>query len=323
MSQIRDLVQRHPDHQAHGILAIDSGYMRPLLDAIQLVVSDEGRVALIDTGTVHSVPQVLATLEQIGLQPDAVDWICVTHVHLDHAGGAGALAAVLPQARVAVHPRGARHLVDPSKLWAGTIAVYGEENATRLYGGLQPVPESRLVEINEGDEIRFGSRKFAVLDTPGHARHHVCYWDSDARALFTGDTFGLCYRELRDGVGRSHIFATTTPVHFDPPALHASIDRLLALNPEAIYPTHYSRATDVPRLGARLKALIDAHVAATEGIDPHAPDAHALLVEKLSALVLDEASTQAWGLQGEAALDLLAGDLDLNAQGLLVWMQSH
>ena len=308
--------------QAHGIYAIDSGYVRPQLDAIHLVVSDEGRAALVDTGTVHSLPAVLGAFEELGLARDALDWICVTHVHLDHAGGTGALAAAFPQARVAVHPRGSRHLVDPAKLWAGTVAVYGEANAEALYGGLVAVPAERVVEVDEGDEIRFGSRTFRVFDTPGHARHHVCYWDATARAAFTGDTFGLCYREMRDAQGRSHIFATTTPVHFDPQALHASIDRLMALEPEAVYPTHYSRASDVPRLGARLKHLVDGHVAATKGIDPSAPDAHTQLVGRLGALALDEAVTAGWGVQGEVALELLAGDLDLNAQGLLVWMQS-
>lgn len=310
-------------HQAHGIYAIDSGYVRPQLDAIQLVVSDDGRAALVDTGTVHSLPAVLAAFDQLGLARDALDWICVTHVHLDHAGGAGALAEAFPAARVAVHPRGSRHLAEPAKLWAGTVAVYGEANALQLYGGLVPVPAARIVEVNEGDEVCFGSRSFRVLDTPGHARHHVCYWDAAARAAFTGDTFGLCYREMRDGQGRSQIFATTTPVHFDPAALHASIDRIMALEPEAIYPTHYSRATDVPRLGRRLKHLIDAHVAATRGLDPAAPDAHATLMGRLGALALDEAAAAGWGVQGEAALELLAGDLDLNAQGLLVWMQSN
>lgn len=310
-------------HQAHGIYAIDSGYYRPLLDAIQLVVSDDGRAALIDTGTVHAVPRVLAALDEVALSPEAVDWICVTHVHLDHAGGAGGLAAVLPHAQVAVHPRGARHLAEPDKLWAGTVAVYGRENAERLYGALVPVAADRIVEVGEGSEVVFGTRRFAVLDTPGHARHHVCYWDAAARAAFTGDTFGLCYREMVGADGRSHVFATTTPVHFDPAALTHSVDRLLALDPEAIYPTHYGRATDVPRLGAVLKRLVAEHVAAGEAVDPAAPDAHAQLSARLEALVRREAAEQGWGVQGDAAAALLAADIELNAQGLLVWLNTR
>lgn len=313
----------HVTAQGHGVFAIDSGYVRPRLDAIHLVVSDDRRAALVDTGTVHSVPRVLDALRSVGIAPDAVDWICVTHVHLDHAGGAGALAAVLPGAKVAVHPRGARHIADPSKLWAGTVAVYGQHNAERLYGELVPVAQSRVVEVGEGDTIAFGSRRFHVLDTPGHARHHVCYHDPASDGIFTGDTFGLTYREMDGPDGRAHIFATTTPVHFDPDALHASIDRLMALSPHAIYPTHYSRSTDVPRLGASLHRLIDAHVQACEGIDPGAADAHAVLVKRLEQIVLAEAGSAGWGVQGDAALALLEGDLDLNAQGLLVWLQTR
>lgn len=309
--------------QGQGVYAIDSGYVRPLLDAIHLVVSDDGRAALVDTGTVHAVPRVLAALAELRLAPEVVDWICLTHVHLDHAGGAGALAAVLPNAKLAVHARGSRHMADPSKLWAGTVAVYGQDNAEALYGELVAVPESRIVEVGEGDTVRFGSRTFHVLDTPGHAKHHVCYHDPASEGIFTGDTFGLTYREMDGADGRANVFATTTPVHFDPDALHASINRLMALQPACIYPTHYSRSADVPRLGAALHRLIDAHVQACEGIDPVAPDAHAVLVKRLEQIALAEAASAGWGVQGEAALQLLEGDLDLNAQGLLVWLQTR
>src|SRR5450759_2169912 len=126
-----------------GISAIDSGYQRPLLDAIHMIV-EGGRVAIIDTGVNSSVPRVLAALRDKGLRPEQVDYVILTHIHLDHAGGAGLLLAQLPNARLTVHPRGARHMVDPGKLIAGTIAIYGKEPTRRMYGDILSVPAERI-----------------------------------------------------------------------------------------------------------------------------------------------------------------------------------
>ena len=122
----------------HGIYALDSGYFRDEFDAVHLVV-EAGRVAVIDTSTQYAVPRILGALSALGLGPDAVDWILLTHVHLDHAGGAGALLRHCPNARVTVHPRGSRHLIDPSKLWAAVCEVYGKPMAEKEYGGLDPI----------------------------------------------------------------------------------------------------------------------------------------------------------------------------------------
>ena len=136
-----------------GITAIDADYVRPRLEAAHLVV-DGGRAAFVDTGTTHSLPNLLAALEAKGIDRAEVDWVLTTHVHLDHAGGAGALMRELPNARCAVHPRGARHLVEPSKLIAGSIAVYGEERFRELYGEIVPIEESRCLSPEDGARIR-------------------------------------------------------------------------------------------------------------------------------------------------------------------------
>ncbi len=182
----------------HGISAIDSGYGRPMLDAVHLMI-EEGRAAVIDTGCNDSVPRILQALRARGIPLDRVDWVLLTHVHLDHAGGAGLLLSQLPEARIAVHPRGARHMIDPARLMQGTIEVYGEAQARAMYGELVPVPAERIVEVGDGAEIALAGRAIRVLDTPGHARHHVCYLDTGTSHAFTGDTFGLSYRELDDG----------------------------------------------------------------------------------------------------------------------------
>ncbi len=302
----------------NDIIAIDADYVKPLVDAIHLIIEGD-TAAIIDTGVSHSAPAVMAALAAYGLAPEQVAYVILTHIHLDHAGGAGELMARLPKARLVVHPRGSQHMVDPSRLVAGTRAVYGEEQTERLYGTILPVPAERVLEAADEAVLRLGQRELLLLQTPGHALHHICIVDRKTGHIFTGDTFGLSYRQF-DHQGRQFMFATTTPVHFDPVALHRSIDRLASFKPEAIYLTHYSQIRDIPRLTRDLKETIDAHVAialAAPGSGQARIDA---IKRSLSDWVCERARQQEWGLQGDAALDWLAMDIDLNAQGLEVWL---
>lgn len=302
---------------ADGITAIDTDYVRPRLDASHLVV-DNGRAAFVDTGTTPSVPNLLAALEARGVGRDQVDWVLTTHVHLDHAGGAGALMRHLPNARCVTHPRGARHLVDPAKLIAASIVVYGEQRYRELYGEIVPVEEDRMLVPADGERIMLGTRSLELIYTPGHALHHYCVVDLDSRRIFPGDTFGLSYREF-DVHGREFIMPTTTPVHFDPEALKASIDRLLGYAPRAMYLTHYSEVRDVERLAGDLKRGVDAFVTLGRALAV-APERAARMREamfgQLSAW-LDE-----HGYAGDTAERhrLLDDDIDLNVQGLEVWL---
>ena len=305
-----------------GIFAIDTGYLRPRMDAIHLIV-EQGRGALVESGTTHSVPRVLAALQQTGLAPEDVDWLLLTHVHLDHAGGAGALMQVLPNAKLVVHPRGVRHMIDPAKLWAGTVAVYGEAFAREAYGELIPVAAERVVEATDGLILELAGRKIEVMDAPGHARHHVCYFDSASRGWFTGDAFGLSYRETDVG-DRAFILPATTPVQFEPEAMHATIARLMERDPACMYLTHYSRVTDLPRLAADLHRLIDAFVEIAQAAENVAEDMQVALIRAaLEALFRREAAEQGWGLQGNELVAVLAADLELNAQGLQVWLKNR
>ncbi len=305
----------------YGISAIDSGFGRPRMDAIHLIV-EGAHAALVDTGTNASLPHVLAALAAKGLAPEQVEYVVLTHIHLDHAGGAGALMRVLPNARLTVHPRGARHMADPSRLVAGTNAVYGEAQARRMYGEILPVPVERILETPEGATIRLGSRELLFLDTPGHARHHVCIRDGRSGHVFAGDTFGLSYREL-DVDGRPFAFPITTPVQFDPPAMHASIDRLLAHRPGAIYVTHYGQVRDVPRLGADLHRLIDAHVDVALHHRSAGAERQAAIRAGLAEILLGESRRQGWGMAPDGLLRLMAADLELNAQGLVAWLDGE
>lgn len=304
-------------HPALDIHTIDTGFVRPSFDAAYLVV-EAGRGAFIDCGTNHSVPRLLAALGQAGLAPADVDWLILTHVHLDHAGGAGELMAQLPNSRLVVHPRGARHMIDPSKLWAGASAVYGEEVMQQSYGRLRPVAADRVVEAPDGHVVALAGRMLHCLETPGHARHHLTVHDVRNNVCFTGDVFGLSYREL-DTTAGPFVLPTTTPVQFDPDALHASIERLLALRPSAMYLTHYGRVEHPEGLAADLHPQIDAMVAIANRCRD-LPDRHAAIVAQLTELYARRAAAHGWMGDTSALVALLGMDIELNAQGLEVWL---
>jgi glyoxylase-like metal-dependent hydrolase (beta-lactamase superfamily II) len=300
-----------------GIHAVDTGFHRPRFDAAYLMV-EQDRAAFIDTGTNHAVPRLLASLEAAGLAPDAVDYVIPTHVHLDHAGGAGLLMQHLPKATLVVHPRGARHLIDPRALSAGARAVYGDAEFERSYGEIVGVDASRVITTTDEMRLDLAGRQLLFLDTPGHARHHHCIWDERSRGWFTGDTFGLSYREFDTSRG-AWMLLTTTPVQFEPDALQGSVRRLLSYAPERIYLTHFGCVGDVPRLGASLLEQIDEMVRIG---NEHRDDAdrHEALKRSLAARYLQRAREHGCELADERILELLAMDIELNAQGLAIWL---
>ena len=302
---------------SHGIHAVDTGFQRPRFDAAFLLVH-AGRAAFIDTGTNHAVPRLLQALAACGLEPEAVDYVIPTHVHLDHAGGAGLLMQHLPRAQLVVHPRGARHMVDPAMLFRGASAVYGEHEMARSYGTLVPVPASRVMTSHDGMLLELAGRPLRFAHTPGHAKHHHCIWDEASRGWFTGDTFGLSYREFDTAQG-PWIVPTSTPIHFEPERLVQSIERLLAAEPQCMYLTHYSRVTDVPRLGRLLLDQLGQMVTMARA-QLGAADRHQAL--KRGQLEIFSASLAAHGctLEPAAIRQLLAMDLELNAQGMAIWL---
>ena len=304
----------------HGISAIDTGFFRPRFDASHLIV-ERGRAAFIDTGTNYSVPLLLAELHAKQLAVDAVDYVILTHVHLDHAGGAGLLMQQLPRAKLIVHPRGARHMIDPSALIAGATAVYGAEEIVRSYGTLVPVPVERVIEAPEGHVVDLAGRELLCMDTPGHARHHICIHDARSRAFFTGDTFGLSYREFDTDKG-AFILPTSTPVQFEPDALHASIQRMLERDPTQMFLTHYSRVTDIQRLARDLFVQIDAMVAIARA---HARDGerHTRIADDLADLYTSRAQAHGCRFDATQVRELLTMDIELNTQGLEVWLDKQ
>jgi glyoxylase-like metal-dependent hydrolase (beta-lactamase superfamily II) len=303
---------------AHGIHVIDTGFHRPMFDASYLL-EDNGRAAFVDTGTNDAMPRLLAALEAAGVAPAAVDYVIATHVHLDHAGGAGLLLQHLPNAKLVVHPLGAPHLIDPDWLLGSASSVYGADEVERTYGHVVAVPAERVLRTTDGMTLTLGDRVLTFLDTPGHARHHHCIWDERSRGFFTGDTFGLSYREF-DTASGAWLLPTTTPVQFDPQALRSSVQRLLAYQPDCMYLTHYGRVTDVPRLGALLLEQMDAMVDIATAL-PADASRHAALKRGFGALYRQQLRAHGCTLADERIDELLAMDRELNAQGVAVWLK--
>ncbi|MBK9361113.1 MAG: MBL fold metallo-hydrolase [Rubrivivax sp.] len=300
-----------------GVHAIDTAFLRDRFDAAYLIVRG-GRAAFVDTGTNFALPRLLGALDALGLARGAVDWVIPTHVHLDHAGGVGALMRELPGAQVLVHPRGARHLIDPSALYEGALAVYGAEEMARSYGELIAVPAGRVQSSADGMTVDLGGSPLRLVDTPGHARHHHCIWDAATRGWFTGDTFGISYPEFTSERGR-WIFPTSTPVQFEPEVLRASVQRLLAADPACMYLTHYSRVDEVDRLAAMQLGLLDRMVKLGHSLQA-APDRHRRLKDGLLSIYRQSLAEHRCPIAPATVAELLAVDLELNAQGIGVWL---
>lgn len=307
------------DH-AYGISTIDVEYKTAHFASSHLII-EGNRAALIDCGTNYSVPLLMLALQNKGIAPEQVQYLILTHVHLDHAGGAGLLMQKLPNATLLLHPRGARHMVDPRILYASASSVYGEVEMARSYGQLIPVAADRVRAVQDGESVELNGRELSFLDTPGHAKHHICVYDSKSRGVFSGDTFGLSYRAVHIN-DEPFVFPSTTPPQFDPEAAHASIERIVALQPECVYLTHYGRVTDIPKLAADLHECLDAFVALAQRVQDTGSARHRLLRDELTHYLLHRLQTLGNKQPRELVLAALELDIELNAQGLEFWLDS-
>jgi len=298
------------------IYCIDALYLEPRVASIYLL-RDGDEAAIIETGTWHSLDNVLATLEALDIEPSQVRYVIPTHVHLDHAGGASAMMGAFRQATLLIHPRGARHMADPQKLIDGTIAVYGREKFEKMYGEIEPIDEQRMHVVEDGERIPLHTRELLFFDTQGHARHHFCIFDAASEGVFTGDTFGLSYDAMKH-LPRG-LIPTTPPTQFDPPALHESIDRIAGQQPKRLYLTHYGAFDNPLAQVASFHRWIDAYVDLCERLQPDDENAEYQLETELSTMVLAGLEP---GAAGERVARSLKMDLHLNAQGLAQWWRS-
>jgi glyoxylase-like metal-dependent hydrolase (beta-lactamase superfamily II) len=300
-----------------GIVAIDSGMVRPQMAACYLLETDSA-LAVVETGNNRSAERILSVIARRGRKVEEVSHVIVTHVHLDHAGGAGSLMQRLPNATLVVHPRGARHMLDPSRLEASARAVYGDEEYEAQHGALVSVPEERMLVMEDGGKLQVGGRTLEFMDTPGHARHHFCVWDEFSRGWFSGDTFGISYREL-DTLNGPFIFPTTTPIQFDPPALQESMERLMERGPQSMYLTHFGRVQDLPRLAADMRTGVGKFVEWGEKFAT-SEQRRARIEEAMMSWLVERA--RAHGVaHGDASLrEIFGGDVVLNTQGIEFWL---
>ncbi len=295
------------------LVTIDCDYLGPGIAAAYLRIEGD-EAAFIETNTTHAVPKLLAALEREGLSPKQVRYIIVTHVHLDHAGGASSLAKVCPEATVLAHPRAARHLIDPSKLVASARAVYGAEKFDALYGTIESIDAARVKQLDDGAEVAFADTFFRFIHTRGHANHHFIVHDPTRNSVFTGDTFGLSYPQLQRG--KPFVFPSTSPTDFDAPAAHASIDIVRKLGVDKAALTHFGEITAIEEAAAQLHAWIDMSASLMEQANQGDPAQAEATIRAGLVAAMDAAAEQA-GIRFDAAdRALLELDIGLNAQGL-------
>jgi glyoxylase-like metal-dependent hydrolase (beta-lactamase superfamily II) len=301
---------------ADGITAIDT-FMggRARYTAAYLLEATE--TALVETGPGTSVEPVTAALRTLGVAPDELAHIVLTHIHLDHGGGVGQLAERFPRATVWVHHRGAPHLVDPTRLVASTARVWGEAEMRELFGPATGVANDRVRPLEDTDVISLGDRYLSVLETPGHASHHVALVDSRTGAVFTGDALGIHVPDL------PVLRPATPPPEFDLERYVASIGYIRDAARSILLFAHFGPLEDVDATcDLAIQRVRDwASVVETgvrEGDDPEE------LVARLESAALADIETGA-----EATLDLemledrlrLISSIRMNAQGLARYWQ--
>lgn len=225
---------------------------RPGVVAAFLITGRDGHT-LIETGPGSTLPALERAVRAAGARLEEVTQLLVTHIHLDHAGAAGALLQRLPDARLFVHPLGAPHMIDPARLLVSASRIYGER-MDALWGAFEPSPPDRVVRVAHEDEVRCGARTLRALHTPGHAVHHVAWHDPEAGSVFVGDVAGVRLE------GASYVRPPTPPPDIDIEAWHRSVDLLRRLAPRALDLTHFGRFTDPERHLDELMTRLDAWV---------------------------------------------------------------
>ena len=300
-----------------NIFCFDANYIRQKFAAIHFI-NQNNKLLIIDTATNHSAKKFLNALHTMNISPEFVEWIILTHVHLDHSGGAGLLMKMCPNARLAVHSRGARHMINPENLWASVVSVYGKEEAEKQYGKLIPVDENRVVVVGEGEVISFQDRRLQIFDAPGHANHHIIIFDEESKSFFTGDAFGIAYPELASE-DEEFIFISSTPTQFEPVKFDTTIKKIIKKKPKSCFLTHFSKIMNIEKNGHELLKQLDEYVTITQQARNNHESQQERIRKGLFELLYKKLKKTNMNISKRDFGNLLSLDLSLNAQGLEYW----
>ncbi|PWK07467.1 MBL fold metallo-hydrolase [Tumebacillus permanentifrigoris] len=307
-----------PQDLQHGVYMIDLLESGERGRTASYIVRGDQQTALIETGSSHSSQRILDSITALGLSPADIDYVIVTHIHLDHSGGVGYILPQFPNAKVVCHPRASRHLIDPTRLIAGASAVYGDE-LERIFGTILPVPEDRVLVREDGETIDLGGRVLTFYDTPGHARHHFSIQDSGSNGIFTGDTVSIRYVPELTGWDFTCLFPSTSPSEFDRDAVFRTIERLEQLQPERIYHTHFGVTEPASTAFERTRQTIaDYDDFAREMFRPGLPWED--LAERIRAYIRADLAAHGHHVVDLSGIEL---DIELNAKGLLFVLEKE
>jgi glyoxylase-like metal-dependent hydrolase (beta-lactamase superfamily II) len=316
---------QQPIDLGHGVSLIDV-YDLGVAQRTGTYVLHEEELTIIETSASPSIPYLLKGLEMLGLEAKNIKNIIVTHIHLDHAGGVGLLLEQCPNANVFVHPKGKRHLADPSRLIQGAKAVY-REKFDELFNPILPVPEERLFAMEDGDTIQIGeNRTLTFLHTPGHANHHFSIYDSRSKGVFTGDTIGVFYPQLLE-YGLEFYLPSTSPNQFNPEAMLDSAERLENLNLERVYFGHFGMSENPSAVFEQLKQWLPKFVEAGEKMMNEQPNSS--FEEKTNAVfnslfAMVRAFLDEQHIPREADVyEIIRLDLNVCAMGIVDYLQKR
>lgn len=318
--------ERMPNQGDAELAPVDLGHNVWMIDLMEqgqrcrsaaYLILDE-KITLIETGSALSHDLLIASMARLDVQPEDLAYVIVTHVHLDHAGGAGPMMEKATNAKLVVHPRGARHMIDPSKLWAGASQVYGEQIAA-LFGFVSAVDETRILVRDHLDTLTIGKRTLTFFDSPGHAKHHFTIHDPLSNAVYAGDALGIRYRECFTGWDFEWIMPSTSPIDFDPAAVHRTAAMLQEVPFEWVYHTHFGKSPKQEAIaqterGADAMADVIARVY-TPGVTVEA------VVEALRSWVVQDLTGQ--GFTPGTNVDVLDIDVILDALGLMYFEEKN